>query len=69
METSEHTSVQARLMDRVSGDPERPESGWLAAVHEDGDGYAGAAAGRRASDKGYLRMTFDEYLESRIVES
>jgi hypothetical protein len=63
IETSEHTSVHARLVDRRSGDAGRPASGFFAAVHVDGDGYAGAADGRRPSDKGYLGVTFDEYLE------
>ena len=62
VETSEHTSVHARLLDRLSGDPTRPHSGFMAAVHIDGDGYEGAAAGRRPSDKGYLPITFDEFL-------
>lgn len=60
---SEDTSVHNRLEDRRSGDAGRPESGWLAAVHVDGDGYAGVAARRRASDKGYLELSFDEYLQ------
>jgi len=63
LEDSEETSVHDRLIDRRSGDPTRPRSGWLSAVHVDGDGFAGMAAGRRASDMGYLGVTFDEYLE------
>jgi hypothetical protein len=38
-------------------------SGWLAAVHVDGDGFDGVAAGRRASNKGSLGISFLEYLE------
>lgn len=67
VETSEYTSLHARLLDRQSGDPERPRSGFLAAVHVDGDGYAGAAVRRRPSDQGYLGLTFDEYVE--LVDS
>ena len=63
VETSRHTSVEARLVDRQSGDPARPKSGWLAAVHVDGDGFEGATDRRRPSDKGYLGLTFDEYLD------
>jgi hypothetical protein len=70
VEGSVETSVHDRLQDRRSGDPLRPRSGWLSAVHVDGDGYSGVAAGRRASDKGYLEMTFDEYLEllERVIQ-
>jgi len=46
-------------------DAERTRSSWLAAVHVDGDGYDGVAAGRRASDKGALGIAFVEYLELR----
>jgi len=60
LEDSEETSVYDRILDRRNGDPKRPHSGWLAAVHVDGDGYDGQ--GRRASDLGYLGVTFDEYL-------
>ena len=63
VETSEYTSVHARLMDRMSNDPQRTISGYLAAVHVDGDGYDGAGQGRRASNKGYLELTFDEYVD------
>lgn len=41
----------------------KKHSGWMAPVWEGGDGYAGVAAGRRASDKGYLPMRLDKYLE------
>ena len=61
LDDSDETSMHDRLEDRRSGDPKRPCSGSLAAVHTDGDGYV--RAGRRASDKGYLNVTFDEYLE------
>ncbi len=39
------------------------QSGWLAPVDEAGDGYDGAAHGRRASDKGILPLTLPKYLE------
>jgi REP element-mobilizing transposase RayT len=62
-ENAEHTSMHARLQDRMAGDAELSRSGWLAAVHVDGDGYDGVADGRRASNKGYLEIVFREYLE------
>ncbi|MFO0904498.1 MAG: hypothetical protein U0939_15950 [Pirellulales bacterium] len=37
-------------------------SGWMAPLRVEGDGYAGAAAGRRASDLGYLPMDVEKYL-------
>jgi REP element-mobilizing transposase RayT len=40
-----------------------PRSGWLAPVAVEGDGYAGAAEGRRASDKGYLPITLEQFIE------
>jgi REP element-mobilizing transposase RayT len=46
-ENAEHTSTHARLQDRMAGDEDLSQSGWLAAVHVDGDGYDGVAAGRR----------------------
>ncbi|MFM8251959.1 MAG: hypothetical protein ACKOBW_10230, partial [Planctomycetota bacterium] len=49
--------------DQLSQDPARPLSGWLAPVHVDGDGYDGVAAGRRASNKGYLNVPFGQQLE------
>ena len=63
LEDAMFTSIYERIRDRLSGDPNRPNSGWLAPVHVDGDGYAGAAARRRASDLGYLDVTFEQYLE------
>jgi REP element-mobilizing transposase RayT len=62
-EDAQFTSVFERIRDRVSGDPNLPHSGWLAPVHLNGDGYAGAAARRRPSDVGYLELTFEQYLE------
>ena len=41
----------------------KPRSGWMSPVRVEGDGYEGAAAGRRASDKGYLPMTLEKYLQ------
>ena len=62
-EDAEFTSVYERIRDLLSGDPSRPHSGGLSPVHIDGDGYAGAAVRRRASDTGYLDLTFEQYLE------
>jgi len=62
-ETAEHTSTYARLQDRQAGDPDLPSSGWLAPVHVDGDGYDGVGAKRRASNKGFLEISFVEQLE------
>lgn len=42
--------------------PRRVRSGWLSPLRVEGDGYEGAAAGRRASDLGYLPMTLEKYL-------
>lgn len=42
---------------------ERPRGGWMSPLREDGDGYAGVSAGRRASDVGYLPISFPHYLE------
>ena len=53
-EDSEYTSTYARLRDRLAGDANLALSGWLAPVHVDGDGYDGAGARRRASNKGFL---------------
>ena len=39
------------------------QAGWLAPVDEAGDGYDGAARGRRASDKGLLPLSLPKYLE------
>ena len=44
---------------RLSG---KLRSGWMSPVRVEGDGYRGVAAGRRASDKGYLPMTLEKYL-------
>ena len=63
IEDAEFTSLQARLQDQLSQDPARPLSGWLAPVHVDGDGYDGVAAGRRASNKGYLNVPYAQQLE------
>ena len=41
LDDSDETSMHDRLEDRRSGDPKRPCSGSLAAVHTDGDGYVG----------------------------
>lgn len=38
-------------------------SGWMAPIHESGDGYAGAKAKRRASDMGFLPIKPLRYLE------
>jgi len=62
-EDAQYTSMHARLHDRLADDPARSRSGWLTAVHVDGDGFEGVAARRRASDKGYLGISFVEYLE------
>ena len=63
LEDVEHSSLTARLKDRVEHDATRKQSGWLAAVHEDGDGFYGMEQGLRASNRGYLRMTFDDQLQ------
>ena len=62
-EEAEHTSTYARLLDRQANDAERTRSGWLAPVHVDGDGYDGVSAQRRPSNKGYLGISFVEFLE------
>ena len=62
-EEAEFTSTHARIQDAKSGDRRRPRSGYLTSVHVDGDGYDGVAAGRRASNKGYLGLSFAEHLE------
>jgi REP element-mobilizing transposase RayT len=62
-ETAEHTSTYARMQDRRSGDPNLPSSGWLSPVHVDGDGYDGVGARRRASNKGFLDVSFVEFLQ------
>ena len=41
----------------------RKHAGWMAPLWVDGDGYDGVAAGRRASNKGYLPMQLDKYLQ------
>jgi len=40
----------------------RARSGWMSPLREEGDGYAGAEARRRASDTGYLPMGLEKYL-------
>lgn len=77
-ETSQDTSAYDRIQDAVaercitaavaSSDasvesPSRVHSGWLAPVFLGGDEYAGATAGRRASDKGLLPIPLEKYLE------
>lgn len=62
-EDANFTSAQARLLDRLAGDVRLARSGYLSSVHVDGDGYDGAGARRRASNKGYLNVSFVEYLE------
>ena len=63
IEDAEYTSTHARLEDAKTRDKQRSRSGYLAAVHEDGDGYDGVKSGRRASNKGYLGVKFAEYVE------
>lgn len=58
IEESKFTSAFARLQDELTGGGERLLSGWLTPVHLDGDGYSGVAVDRRASDHGFLNMTF-----------
>lgn len=41
----------------------RKYAGWMAPLWEGGDGYDGVAAGRRASNKGYLPLQLDKYLQ------
>ncbi len=41
----------------------RKHAGWMAPLWVDGDGYDGVAAGRRASNKGYLPIQLDKYLQ------
>ena len=62
-EEAEYTSAYGRIQDARSRDSRRPQSGYLASVHVDGDGYDGVSAGRRASNKGFLGLAFAEYLE------
>jgi len=62
-ETAEHTSTYARMQDRQTGDPNLPSSGWLSPVHVDGDSYDGVWARRRASNQGFLEISFVEQLE------
>ena len=77
-ETSQYTSAYDRIQDAVAErcataavapsdasveTPRRVHSGWLAPVFLGGDEYAGAKAGRRASDKGLLPITLEKYLE------
>ena len=63
IEEAEYTSAYARLEDAQSRDKQRPNSGYLAAVHVDGDGYDGMQTKRRASNKGYLGVSSAEYVE------
>ena len=62
-EEAEYTSTRARLQDHLANDAERTNSGWLAPVHVDGDGYDGVSARRRPSNKGFLGISFVEFLE------
>jgi hypothetical protein len=62
-EDAEYTSTHARLQDRLAGDASLARSGWLAPVHVDGDGYDGVRIHRRASNKGFLGISFREFLE------
>jgi len=55
--------VVAVLHDRLADDAKRSRSGWLSPVHVDGDGYDGVVARRRASNKGFLEISFVEQLE------
>jgi len=41
----------------------RKHAGWMVPLWEGGDGYDGVAAGRRASNKGYLPMQLDKYIQ------
>jgi hypothetical protein len=66
LEASRYTAAELREADERSGEASRPKSGWLAPVLVSGDGISGAAAGRRPSDEGYLRMEWSEL--RRIVE-
>ena len=43
-EEARYTSAYERIQDGVSGDPQHPHSGWLSAVHVDGDGYDGVSS-------------------------
>ncbi|MFO0902666.1 MAG: hypothetical protein U0939_06680 [Pirellulales bacterium] len=38
-------------------------SGWMSPIREEGDGYSGVAAGRRASDTGFLPISQQHYFE------
>ena len=40
-----------------------PHAGWLNPIDEQGDGYEGVAAGRRASDAGPLPISLETYVE------
>ncbi len=78
-ETSRYSSAYDRIQDWIqetsgsteanlngsSSDqgPSHIHSGWLAPICLDGDGYAGAVAGRRASDNGLLSIPLEKYLE------
>jgi hypothetical protein len=60
----EFRSTQANVQRSSSNQgPSHLHSGWLAPICLDGDGYAGEAVGRRASDKGLLPIPLEKYLE------
>jgi hypothetical protein len=69
-ETSQYSSVYDRIQDHLQAMSPlsvnivnfRYHSGWLAPISVEGDGYTGAAAGRRASDNGILSMPLEKYL-------
>jgi len=44
-------------------EPDSRHDGWLSPLSVRGDGQAGYPPGQRASDKGLLEMTLDEYLK------
>ena len=63
VEDARFTSACDRLEDKRARDRKKTRSGWLAPVHVDGDGYDGVSAGRRASNKGFLGLSLEDYLE------
>jgi REP element-mobilizing transposase RayT len=82
IDDAEYTSTYQRLCDERSASPEahadpsksdesrrevRPNSGYLAAMSLDGDGYDGVEARRRASNEGYLGLKLADYVE--LLES
>ena len=62
-EEAKNTAIHDRVRDWIERNADHPNAGWLAPLSIKGDGYLGAAARRRASDLGVLRMTEEEYLE------